>query len=83
MLGTKIVPFRELPDDLEELNNMLTGNIDKIHELSDELRTALENKSKFFDSGQAKKERAELLFQIQIRNEENEAIRKKIEILEN
>ena len=82
VLGERIVPFRELPDDVDKLNKMLDGNINKIHELSDTLRPMIQNKSKFFDSGQAKKERAELFFQIQIRNEENEAIRKKIEILE-
>tara|TARA_R100001086_G_scaffold249211_1_gene188237 strand:- start:11 stop:2005 length:1995 start_codon:yes stop_codon:yes gene_type:complete len=80
-LGEKIVPFRELPEDLEELDKLLFDNIDKVHKLSDELREAIKNKSKFFDSGEAKKNRSELLFNIQILNEENESIRKKVEIL--
>ncbi len=76
-LGNQIHNLTTLPDTAPELQNLLDGNIEKLRFLEEALKNANASKSRFFDSGEAKKNRAELALQIKFLNQEIEAIRKK------
>ena len=80
VLERQVHTLTKLPDSADELNALLDKNTAKVITLQDELREAIKNKSKFFDSGDDKKLRASLLFQIQMLNETNEAVKEKLKL---
>ena len=80
-LGNQIIQLTELPETGDELNSLLENNKDALKILEESYKKALEDKSKFFDSGQAKQDRAELELRIKILKAEQKDIEKKIELI--
>jgi len=80
-LGKQILQLTELPETGDELNSLLENNKDALRMLEQAYKNALKNKSEYFDSGQAKQDRAELKLRIQILKSEQKDIAKKIELL--
>jgi hypothetical protein len=71
----------ELPDGADALNSLFESNRDALKILEEAYSKAEKNKSKYFDSGQAKNDRAELKLRIKILKQEQEDIKKKIELI--
>ena len=80
-LGNQIIQLTELPETGDELNSLLENNEDALKILEESYKKALENKSRFFDSGEEKQNRAELELRIKILKAEQKDIAKKIELL--
>ena len=80
-LGNQIIQLTELPETGDELNNLLESNKDALRMLELAYDHAVKNKSKYFDSGQAKQDRAELELRIKILKAEQKDIAKKIELI--
>ena len=80
-LEGQIIQLTELPESGDELNSLLESNKDKLKNLEESYKKAVESKSKYFDSGQAKQDRAELEIRIKILKNEQKDIAKKIELI--
>ena len=80
-LGNQVLQITELPDSASELNELFKNNEDALKILEKAYDDALQNKSKFFDSGQAKHDRAELQLRIKLLKDEQKDIEKKIELI--
>ena len=80
-LGNQVLEITELPDNADELNTLLENNKDALKILEKSYADALKNKSKYFDSGQAKLDRKELELRIELLKKENKDIAKKLELI--
>jgi len=80
-LEGQIIQLTKLPESGDELNSLLESNKDKLKNLEESYKKAVESKSKYFDSGEEKNNRAELEIKIKILKNEQKDIAKKIELI--
>jgi hypothetical protein len=80
-LGNQVLQITKLPDSANELETLFKNNKDALRILEKAYEDALKNKSKFFDSGQDKQDRAELELRIKLLKDEQKDIEKKIELI--
>ena len=80
-LGNQVLQITKLPDSANELETLFKNNEDALKILEKAYQDALKNKSKFFDSGQDKQDRAELELRIKLLKDEQKDIEKKIELI--